>query len=555
MKQVYTNRPQMISRVVKAPVEYCVWGRGTGKSSGVLAPRIVENVFSMPRSLGVLVSDTYQSTLTKTLPGILEGLSRLGYTQGVDYFFGQFAPKSWKWEKPYNAPLKPQYFMHWRNGAGMLLISQDRPNSANGTNIDWIVGDEAKFLNQKRFEEELLPANRGHRQKFGHLSNHHSIVLTTDQPTTEKGKWILKKKEQFNRPDNFKRYKAILLIEIEIQKLESQMSGYSKSTQARYMRRISRLKREQELFRMGSPSNGVPQLIHYSEADSFSNIHILGAEYMLQMAETLSPAVFRTSILNEPLGEVPMGFYPSLSEKRHGYTMYDNNYLDQLSLDFSKPIIEDSRMDKDVLKDRPLDMAMDYGGSINGLVVGQHYGEEYRFLKSMYVLHPKKLRHLIADFKRYYKYHDNKLIRYYYDHTAKGTNAMIDRKYFQEVEDLLREDDEHGSWTVEMIDVGSTPTHQFRYNMWDQVLKLSDPSIPLFRYNEKNCSSWALSCKLTALKTTRKGFEKDKSKEKKQDFPQEQAPHLSDAGDTLLFGVMKPYLTGGVDAPFISARL
>lgn len=552
MSKVYYNKPQIISQVVKAPLEYCIWGRGTGKSSGVIAPRIVSNVFSMPRSLGVMVADTYQSMLTKTLPGTLEGLARLGYQQGIDYFFGQFAPKAWGWEKPYNSPLKPQYFMHWRNGSGMMLVSQDRPNSANGMNVDWIVGDEAKFIDQNRFEQELLPANRGHLQRFGHTSSHHSILLTTDMPTTEKGKWLLKKKEEFRDPDNFKRYQAILSLEVKIQQIEASMSSYSESTKKKYRSKISSWRKDLNILRKGSASARVPQLVHYSEADSFSNIHVLGVEYMLQMAKTLSPAVYKTSILNLPLDEVPTGFYPSLSEQVHGYTDYNNTYLDGLMYDFSKPIKEDSRMDKDVLKDRPLDIALDYGGTINGMVVGQRYGDQYRFLKSIYVKHPKKLRHLIAEFKRYYYHHLNKSVRFYYDHTAKGTNAVMDKKYFEEVIDLLRGDDEHGSWRVDGIDIGATPSPHYRYDMWDRVLKLNDPALPEFKYNTNNCDSWALSCRLTALKTTRRGFEKDKSKEKKHDYPQEQAPHLSDAGDTLIFGVLKPSLTGELGAPFIS---
>jgi hypothetical protein len=550
---VYMNPPQLRSYYVKAPVEYAIWGRGTGKSSGLIAPRIVENVFDMPRSLGIMVADTYQSMLTKTLPGTLEGLDRLGYVRGRDYFFGEFAPRKLKWDRPYNCPLKAQYFMHWRNGSGMMLVSQDRPNSANGLNIDWIVGDEAKFLHRKRYEEELLPANRGHRERFGHLSNHHSILLTTDMPTSEKGMWLLDKKEDFLDRNNYERYLLILQLQQKLYEMKAKLPSYNAKSKLVLKSRMKKLIEELNMIRKGNPRNGVAPLIYYSEADSFENIHILGEEYFHLMRKTLSPAVFKTSILNKRLDEVPMGFYPNLSDRDHGYVMHNNSYLDSLGYDLEKASEQDSRMDSDILPDRPLDIGMDYGGSINCLVVGQVYGEKYRFVNSMYVLHPKKLRHLAADFKKYYQHHKDKTVRYYYDHTAKGTNAINDVKYFQDFADHLRKDDEYGSWAVQLHDIGATPTPDFRYKMWDRILKGDDPSLPIFEFNEKNAADWALSCKLTAMRTTsRNGFEKDKSKEKRPDYPQEQAPHLSDAGDTLIFGALKGKLTGKVDSPFIS---
>lgn len=555
MSKVYYNKPQMIAQMINAPEEYHIWGRGTGKSSGRIAPKMVSNIFSMPRGLGVMIADTFQSALTKTLPGIIDGLRRMGYEQDRDFFFGKFAPHRWKWDRPYNCPVKPNYFMHWRNGSGMMLVSQDRVNSANGMNVDWIVGDEAKFLNQRQYEEELLPANRGHRQRFSHAIGHHSILLCTDMPTQDKGQWVRGKKEDFYHPDNFKRYQAILALELKIQDLEKRMGTFTPSSQKKYRSHINSLKKDLFLLRKGDASKRIPALVHYSEADSFTNIHILGEEYMIQMAKTLSPAIYRTSILNLPLDEVPHGFYPLLKDSTHSYTDYDNHFLDQFEFNFKEQIREDSRQDKDVLRDRPLGIGLDFGGSINCMAIGQLYGDTYRLLKSMYQLHPKKLDDLIIEFKRYYKHHQNKTVRFYYDHTATGTNAMLDKNYAEEVISILRRDDQYGSWRVDEHYIGATPSHQFRFDMWNRLLEGKDESLPSFRYHEKNASSWALSCQLTALKSTRKGFEKDKSKEKRLDYPQEQAPHLSDAGDTLIFGELQHKLTGKGSSPFISVTI
>jgi len=552
IKKVYYNPPQLRANLVNAPVEIDIWARGTGKSSGRIAPRIIDNVFDMPRSLGVMVADTYQSMLTKTLPGILEGLERHGYIRGRDFFFGEFAPASWKWERPYNCPLKAQYLMHWRNGSAMTLVSQDRPNSANGLNIDWIVGDEAKFLNQQRFEEELLPANRGHLALFGKHASHHSILLTSDMPTAEKGLWLLDKEKLYKEKQNLNRVNAVLDLQREIQRMKLSLSKASPQTQKRYTFKIKECEKLINELRKGNAVNGIPQMIYYSEADSFSNFDILGPAYFTQMSRTLSPLSFNTSILNKKQGSVKMNFYPDLSDEKHGYVKYNNTYLDGINYDLNQASHVDSRMDDDVLSGQPLDVALDYGGSINGLVVGQRYGDEYRFLNSLYVLHPNKLKHLALKFKAYYQHHSSKKVRYYYDHTAKGTSAVIDFAYYQEFSEMLSKEDEFGSWEVELIDIGQTPSHQYRYEMWERILSHQDASIPLFKYNSRNADDWALSCKLTPMKVGTNGYEKDKTKERRKDYPQEQAPHLSDAGDTLIFGVIKDIVGLSSGGSFVS---
>lgn len=554
-KSVYLNKPQLHAYLVNAPEEYAIWGRGTGKSSGRLAPRIADNVFEMPRSLGIMVADTYQSMLTKTLPGILDGLERLGYVRGRDFFFGQFAPASWKWERPYNCPLKAQYFMHWRNGSGMMLVSQDRANSANGLNIDWIIGDEAKFLNQQRYEEELLPANRGNISRFGHTALHHGILLTSDMPTAEKGLWLLEKQNLFNDSLNQRRYHAVLHLQSEILRMQQGMDSFSELTALKYRSKINTYLKHINQLRMGNPAENIPPLVYYSEANSFANAEILGPGYFTRMSRTLSPIVYKTSILNQRLDSVKLQFYPDLNEDRHGYTDYNNTYLDKIGFDFEQTKNVDCRMDNDLLPNYPLDQALDYGGTFNGLVIGQRYGDEYRFLASQYVVHPHKLKHLAYKFKKYYQYHGRKEVNFYYDHTAKGTNAINDVRYFEEWQRLLEHEDEFGSWRVNLIDVGQTPPHQYRYEMWSRVLSGSDPTLPTFKYNIKNCEQWALSCKLTPMKQGSKGFEKDKAKERRKDYPQEQAPHLSDAGDTLIYGAMKGALRGESEVPFISIRV
>ena len=150
IKKIHFNKPQIRSMSIKAHEEYAVWGRGTGKSEGLIAPRTLHNIFTMPRSNGVYVASTFQQLLTRTLPGVLAGWNRMGYKEGVHFTINKPFSKGFNVPKSYAHPLSHQHYIHWFNGSGIYMVSQDRVGSSNGLSLDWIIGDEAKLLNKKR---------------------------------------------------------------------------------------------------------------------------------------------------------------------------------------------------------------------------------------------------------------------------------------------------------------------------------------------------------------------------------------------------------------------
>src|SRR5690606_36078192 len=94
--------------------------------------------------------------------------------------------------------LTPEHAIYWCNGHVFHLISQDRPGLANGKNLDAIIADEARFMNHQRYMDDISPTNRGNREYFGDLAEHHMVTMFTDMPTDPKGRWILEKEEQMN---------------------------------------------------------------------------------------------------------------------------------------------------------------------------------------------------------------------------------------------------------------------------------------------------------------------------------------------------------------------
>ena len=66
----YFNHKQLEAMAIAANSEYIVASRGFGKSEGIDAPRLIRNVFAMPRYCCGLLSPTYGKLLRNTLPAV-----------------------------------------------------------------------------------------------------------------------------------------------------------------------------------------------------------------------------------------------------------------------------------------------------------------------------------------------------------------------------------------------------------------------------------------------------------------------------------------------------
>lgn len=522
-KRLHYNKPQLLSMLVRPFEEYAVWGRGTGKSEGLIAPRALDNVLSMPRSTGAFVGATYQQLLTRTLPPVILGWEKMGYKKDVHYFIGKKPPKSWKWPEAYRPPLSYDYYIWWYNGSGIHLISQDRPGTSNGLSIDWIIGDETKLLNKKKLDSELLPTNRGNGQFFGHLAQHHSMLYCTDMPTQPSGKWILEKEKEMN----VEQIDLIKNTALHIIVLKQQYRDAAKTKKPLILKEIQQYENMLNELRFES--------VYYSEFSSLENIEALGVQYIKQMRRSLQDLEYQTSILGRRVFRIENGWYGLLDEDIHEYNSYDYSYIDSHYTDLSRLATLDSRQDADIMKDMPLDISLDYGGAHNFLVTGQPVNNTYRFLNAMYVkaMNKQHLKDLLQHFCEYYKGHPCKEINYYYDHTATGTYQGAEESCDEIVYNYLT----NAGWDVTRIYLGHTPPPKSRYILWQESLSGNNPDVPMAMFNKTNCKHLLISMyNCGVLPGGATGYEKDKRTEKKETVPQEDAPHFSDAADTLLWG-------------------
>jgi hypothetical protein len=419
-------------------------------------------------------------------------------------------------------PAKYDYVISWYNGSIQYIISQDVQGSSNSLTLDYLVMDEAKFLNFEKLKDETFPANGGTTRYFSDCPWHHGVLIVSDMPTSKRGSWFLSYREQMST----ELIDTIQGIVYEVWRLRQMpKTSYTGKMLQYYNTMLSDLR---------------ANAVYYREWSTLENVEILGEKYIRQMKRDLPPLVFQTSILSKRISRMRDGFYPALIENKHTYTAYNNDYLQSLDYDFERMKNPTCVQDRDVDLDSPICGAFDYNANINWLVVGQPSGMKIKFLKSFYVKYERKLRELVNDFCEYYRSHRTREFVYYYDNTALGSNYAVSDEDFAAV--ICDQLDKNG-WTVIRKHTGNPLKHKEKYLIIDQALKGQDYLFPMI--NKPNNEALWLALTHTGVVINSRGFSKDKSGEKLAETEEDRLEHRTDgtdAFDTLLIGlILYPY--------------
>lgn len=515
IKRVYFNEPQRTNMYINANRSYHVWGRRGGKSVGLIGPTSIDNIINMPRSMGAFVFPTYKMGLSQVLPNTIDAWKFYGYHEDVHFVINKKPMAKWNWQKPFIQPRDYQHTISWFNGSIQVLISQDRYGTSNSYSLDWLMGDEAKFLNYQRLLSETFPALSGsyHSIKaFSEMSCFKSQMFCTDMPVRKTEQWILDKSKDVDK-------NLIDLI----------LHLYKRYSRTENPQRKKELLKQLNKLRMDA--------LYYSEASALDNIKILGEKYIRDCKRDLPPFEFRTSILNIRPGKVEHGYYDLFSDQHHVRPVsFDNTFFDKFEYNFEEiNKVLDCRQDTDIDESLSLIIAEDHNADINSLVTGQaHYEQgELWFLKSMYVKAPLKFSDMLKKWVRYYEphRHKNNKVVYYYDATSiKRSDLSVDTNMSLTLSILSK-----AGWSVKGEYLGKQEFHDVRYNKWALSFKGESGLYP--SYNKYNCYDLITAMEQTGIAYTgTRGFGKDKRDEHKHFETEEQQPHLTDAMDTLKRG-------------------
>lgn len=522
-KEVIHNPKQIDFLQKMCHVNVLRWGRATGKTEGPVADFSLYNIQTMPKSVGFLAGVSYESILTKIIPGIKKGWANWGYNENEHYFIRKFAPAKWNWEKPFRSPEKSDYFIHWYNGSGILLLSLDRAIN-NGTSTDWAIFDEARFFKKEKVDEITLTI-RDNITKFGSLWNHRSILYTTDMPRTSAASWLFDFDEQMNPKLIEVIYKTNLLINSLV--IKYQENERNATLQEQIHKQIQKYEKYLNELRRNAT--------YVSDASTLENINILGLDVIKDFKKNLSDLAFQTSVLNKRIVAVENGFYSAFEPEKHGYYASNYSYIDGLDLDFSH-IKKDSRWDSDVRRDNALIIAMDYNSAIYSMVVGQEIGKELKILNSLYVLN-SNIETLIETFCNYYNNQTRKEVLFCYDASAVKGNKERETSPISMADEVIKQFTKR-KWIVTKKYIGRIPAYRSRYVL-NNLLFNNDPRLSKFSYNRNNCEDLEIALQNVATKQGKEGFEKDKSSERDYNVKPQHSVHLTDAFDTLIWATQR----------------
>lgn len=406
----YFNDAQYYALAMNTRDEVIVAGRGVGK--GAIQARRLQSCFQgMPGSMGGFVAPSVKRCLTNILPSMLIHLERWGFKRDLHYVVGKRPLKRLHWRSPIFTPANWENTVSFYNGSVLNIISQDCSGTSNSMSLDYLIIDEAKFIDFEQLKDETFQANRGNEMYFKHFPLHHGMTVTSDMPITKKGSWFLSYKDKQD-PELVECIEGIIN---KIWRLKQRIIKYPEQ-EAKLQQRIDEYNAQLTFFRS--------KCLLYKEYSSIENLALLGEDFIRRAKRDLPPLTFATSIMCQRVGIAADGFYGGLREDVNLYTAPNESVLNLHALDKAEGGVlpNDCRMDADRDDKLPLLIAFDSNNLINWLVVGQVKGSKLNILKSFFVKYERKIPELLDDFDLYYHYHRRRQVIFYYDSTMVGTN-------------------------------------------------------------------------------------------------------------------------------------
>jgi hypothetical protein len=285
-----------------------------------------------------------------------------------------------------------------------------------------------------------------------------------------------------------------------------------------------------------------PDQILYHRATCRYNLHNLREGYLEEArADCYQYWVYEAEYEGVRPRFAKNSFYSILDTHRHTYrygTVRGEHYL-------IPGTQEDCRGDGDRIDSLPLILGTDWGAVINCIAINQYLPEanELRTLNDMFVLgdDQKMQDDLFQDFHDYYQYHPTREVYLWYDNSGNNrtgnTRATRAEQARAQLTDL--------GWKVYLMTAGGTnPMHDAKHQLWTIIHREDDRRFPRHRMNFYRTRDLQASMSGAKAKSGRNGeVLKDKSSERSKKIKRQHATDLSDAVDSVVWGMFSQLLT------------
>ena len=506
----FANWLQQVILMLQPKNAVAILGRATGKTTGILAPRIQDISEDMPGCYIAITSDTYMNARRNILPSITDGWKNNQWMEGIHFVVNKQPPKHFG--KPYKSPIEWLHSLTDFFGTHYKLISQDRPSVGAGDSYQHIIGDEAKYLNKQKLSK-LIPAKRGGELKYKDSPYYGGVTYTTDMPNINHGEydWILEFESQVDK----KQIYLMMLAAFKINKIQIELYHAKKANDVKEVRNIQKkYDRWEKDFRQLRKNS-----TFFYIASSFVNVDYLGYEYFKeQLAELLFSDVASSILSIAQKLEKGKQFYPNLSKSHFYGDGWSYNRVDRL--DWAEELEESSVDLKYIDPKQAIEGGLDTGNMCS-LVTGQDLGSVNRIFKNFYTLPPEFLSHLAKKFRDFYNFHQEKHLVLYHD---RGANAYkkVGEDHASKFKKAVEFDEKGMStgWTVTLMnEEQATISQEQEYNLALELMEARNKELPKLLIDKNNCkelkSSLEKAEKIERInKHGQKTIHKNKSSEK-----------------------------------------
>jgi hypothetical protein len=518
-----TNWLKMVIDLIGPKNLYLVAGRGTGKTSDVLAERSQDIIHDMPGAPMAFVGDTYMNLIKNTVKTFLEGWERLGWRDASEGHTGHFvvdkAPPSY-FKKSFSRLDSFKHTISVFNGCAFNLVSMDRPSTGAGNNYVHLIGDESKYFKEHKLKK-LTPAIRGSYVLYGHSPYFRGRTFTTDYPDANdirEDNWILRMKNNMDK----KQILMILDCAFILNDIRFEYYNAEKTGDGTKLKNIAnKLKRWEERYYKIRKNSTLFYL-----ASSMVNVDILTEGYFFEQYQDLEFEDYKTSILSmKPSLEPGARFYGNLSEVHFYPDGYNYDFYDKYGL--RENITQTSRGLRYIRSNEKLEAGVDFGNMI-GMVIGQEQWPIYRVLKNIHVLTPDWIDALAKRFIEFFADHSRKELDMYYDRAANSYNKQkqdLASKLKNAIEKQEGSDGRIKStgWKVNMMSIGQgNISHTDEYDLMHDLMRNTVPGLPKLMIDQFECRELKSSLELAPVeKDTKNNIKKVKKSEK---FPVKRLP-------------------------------
>jgi hypothetical protein len=548
----YANYVKMIIDLIKPKNLVFIGGRGTAKSTDIIAERSIDVCQDMPRAPFAFVADTYVNLMTNIVPAVLLGWERKKWYEydpatGYGHYVVDKEPPQ-TWPRPYIKTYSYKHTLSTYLGNKFFLISLDRSSISAGISVVHHFIDECKFAREDRVSK-LFPTLRGDAMLYGNSHYFMGQTFCSDMPNPNSGDhdWVLRLEKNMNKEQIIKIIQTALVVNdlyIELinarkreDKTQRDIRNIEKNIE-RWSDRLRKIRRNSTFFYTVS---------------SFANADILTLNYFKNLIETLEFEEFKSSVLSiKATLEKGARFYGNLKDKHFYYDGYNYSYYDQFGL--ADNIKQNTQGLRYIQHEKPLDAGFD-AGNMMSLVIGQEQENTYRVLKSMHVITPEWIRELANKFIEFFEPHKNKTLHLYYDRAA-NQYSRSKQDFASKLKHAIEndQDNKRTGWNVLLMSIGQANiTHSEEFDLMNELMSERNPKLPRLRIDAHECRPLKSSLELApVIKDSKGNVKKDKRSEKlaTHRLPTE-STNYSDAFKYLIcrrkyLKVLKRYRTTGI---------